>query len=611
MRPQVSFVAYWWLSVGLIFFARLWLIATLGSPLPFWDQWDAQANSLFMPWLDGTFSWSWDTLFAPHNEHRIALSRLWVMGLFALNQQWDPLVEMTANNMIHTVNAGLLILLLRRQFTDQETRILGGFVVLLWIIPFGWENTLAGFQSQFYFMFLLGMLTLWGMLLHPLNSRFWWLGVIAACIAPFSLASGFLATLMVMVMSAGFVVLDRAQRVKHSVNVVVALVLLDFAIGLLHWVAGHEGLKAHTLQDFMQALGAALAWPWVIFPGLGVVLYLPLLGLVGWALVQRKLSDGKIVWIISLGGWVLLQAAAMAYSRGAGGAVPASRYTDILALGLIVNVAAWLIVTKHAPQSLSALRYARQGWFSLVLVGLLVCPFTNIIPVLHEKYQFNLIQQQNVRQYQQSQDLIAMRQLPLLHLPHPIADNLAVWLSHPKLRHYFAAEIQYPQPLPVDSTQFPAFTRNGFYPTTQQYRGEDVIGSYTAEGNAAMGGYTSPWLQPLPQAYLQIPVSGYLGQAGLFLTLETQAGKIIPIQPATLIRESWHLVTIKNPGVDYRLVAKDENPHFWIAFGAPRGMGILSYYNHRLLDVAFMVLLGLLLIRVFLILLEHEKDTAK
>lgn len=39
---------------ALVFFSRAWLIREWGSPLPFWDQWDAAGMHLFRPWLDGT-----------------------------------------------------------------------------------------------------------------------------------------------------------------------------------------------------------------------------------------------------------------------------------------------------------------------------------------------------------------------------------------------------------------------------------------------------------------------------------------------------------------------------------------------------------------------------
>ena len=52
--------------------AKVLLIARLGIPTPYWDQWDTEAAGLYLPWLSGTLTPAhW---FAFHNEHRIVLT---------------------------------------------------------------------------------------------------------------------------------------------------------------------------------------------------------------------------------------------------------------------------------------------------------------------------------------------------------------------------------------------------------------------------------------------------------------------------------------------------------------------------------------------------------
>ena len=65
---------------AVVFFSRAWLIREWGSPLPFWDQWDAEAIGLYWPWLNGTIHWQ--DLFRAHNEHRIFLTRAADLALF-------------------------------------------------------------------------------------------------------------------------------------------------------------------------------------------------------------------------------------------------------------------------------------------------------------------------------------------------------------------------------------------------------------------------------------------------------------------------------------------------------------------------------------------------
>src|SRR5690348_12953448 len=59
--------------------AKLWLIHRSGTSLPFWDQWNGQGISVFLPCLQHRLSFA--NLLAPHNEHRIFFTRLYDLGL--------------------------------------------------------------------------------------------------------------------------------------------------------------------------------------------------------------------------------------------------------------------------------------------------------------------------------------------------------------------------------------------------------------------------------------------------------------------------------------------------------------------------------------------------
>jgi hypothetical protein len=62
------------------------MVREWGSVLPFYDQWGAEGLALYRPWLTKTFDWTF--LFAAHNEHRIALTRLTDLALFAATGKW-------------------------------------------------------------------------------------------------------------------------------------------------------------------------------------------------------------------------------------------------------------------------------------------------------------------------------------------------------------------------------------------------------------------------------------------------------------------------------------------------------------------------------------------
>ena len=57
---------------------KILLIARLGSPTPFWDQW-AEATAVYLPYLSNTLTF--DHLLAFHNEHRLLLTRATALAL--------------------------------------------------------------------------------------------------------------------------------------------------------------------------------------------------------------------------------------------------------------------------------------------------------------------------------------------------------------------------------------------------------------------------------------------------------------------------------------------------------------------------------------------------
>lgn len=65
--------------------ARFWLIQRYALAAPCMDQWDGEGGTLIKPWAEGRFQPG--MLFTPHNEHRVALTGLLTLGLFAANGQ--------------------------------------------------------------------------------------------------------------------------------------------------------------------------------------------------------------------------------------------------------------------------------------------------------------------------------------------------------------------------------------------------------------------------------------------------------------------------------------------------------------------------------------------
>src|SRR5271157_109010 len=101
------------LAAGVLAFgAKLCLIRTHGSDVPYMDEWDAVGLHLLIPRATGELRAA--DFLLPQNEHRIVLARLMAYALAVANGQWDPMLEMTAGAAVHSALCAALVLLARR-----------------------------------------------------------------------------------------------------------------------------------------------------------------------------------------------------------------------------------------------------------------------------------------------------------------------------------------------------------------------------------------------------------------------------------------------------------------------------------------------------------------
>ncbi len=122
------------------FAVRIWLIDQFASPVPYWDQWDAEAVYTFIPWFDGNLTIG--NLIAPHNEHRLFFTRISSLGLLILNDmQWDPWVQMVFCAGLAILNLWVLALILKQLLGER------GYNVSLFAV--------AGLTSQLVFVQLI------------------------------------------------------------------------------------------------------------------------------------------------------------------------------------------------------------------------------------------------------------------------------------------------------------------------------------------------------------------------------------------------------------------------------------------------------------------------
>jgi len=171
------------------FAVRIWLIDQFASPVPYWDQWDAEAVDTFIPWFDGNLTIA--NLIAPHNEHRLFFTRISSLGLLIFNdRQWDPLVQMVFCAGLAILNLWVLALILKQLLGERGYNVTLFAVALLGLIPFAAENIIWGLQVNWYLFNLFSLIAFWGVLLHREGSWQWWLGMICTLLTYFNLVSG-------------------------------------------------------------------------------------------------------------------------------------------------------------------------------------------------------------------------------------------------------------------------------------------------------------------------------------------------------------------------------------------------------------------------------------
>jgi hypothetical protein len=306
--------------------AKLWVVQLYGSPLPLWDQW-YEAELFFRPWMEGRLTWH--DFFAAHCEHRIFFTRLLDMGVIALNGRWEPLLQMAVNAFIHTAYACGLAFCLWRFLGRKNGWLICFLLTPFFALPYAVENILWAFNSQAYLLAVFSLPVLAGLGFGRPGSWPWVIGLAAAVMGLFTMASGVLAPTAV----GGLMILRsvKQRRVDKDTLITLGLCLAVMALGAALHVTyeGDRFLRAHNVMEFAATLVRNLAWPFSDRPALAVLVSLPLVWLAVLYFRPSFPEPRSAEFLLVLGLWSVLQSAALAYGRGNfGETVPASRYMD-------------------------------------------------------------------------------------------------------------------------------------------------------------------------------------------------------------------------------------------------------------------------------------------
>lgn len=557
--------------------AKFQLIERHGSPLPYLDQWDGEAAAIYVPYLEHQLSPA--DFFRPNNEHRIVFTDVYNLALLVLNGQWDPELQMVVNVIIHCVCLAGFGWLMATLLGWGKWPWIWALLAASLVLPFGWENVLWGFQSQFYFLLIASMLTIWLLGTGEERSRKWWSGVAAGCLALFTMATGFMAAAAVACVVLLEIARERRQwRQQWRTLAVCSLIILAGLLLKVH-VQRLEVLKAESVQAFLLSLGRGLAWPSVLHPWLAGLNLLPLIVL-AWRFVRSQGKPGVAErLLLGIGFWAVMQSLAIAYARGGAGNLPSSRYMDIGSFLMIGNgLSIVLLLAQHGD----ALRPARLWWLAFALwTGGVAWGLYNVtvgatrisLPWWDQRQDVRLA---NARAFMATDDPRVFDNQGVSGVSFYYLPELVFLMRSPDIRTNLPTCVR--EPLKVQPTAAEGFVTNGWLPAMADAPTERSWGSYSAAaGVRTRRMFESQPVKASSLPYLEIPVAGDLGARGTSLELvEAGTGTATPVRPEKLPGARWVNVRVKAPPGPFKIVARDESDAQWFAFKEPREMGRLS-----------------------------------
>ncbi len=557
------------LSAGLLALgAKLSLISSRGSDLPYMDEWNAVGTELLVPASRHALSAA--NFLAPQNEHRVALSRVLSYALLRANGQWDGLLEMSVNAVLHAALLAALVVFARRLLSGAAFALVVILSVLLFALPFDWENTLQGFQSQFYLLEWTALVALLALApSHPLSAR-WWLGWAAALLGLATMSSGFIAPAAAGLVLALRGLLSRGLGGRHLAALLLLGALCTLGLAGVARVPGHEVLRAHTAGEWISAAAYGLSWPEVSLPLAFLVLQLPLATLV-WRRIRERRLEGDEAVLVGLGLWAFLQVAALAYGRANQGMMASPRYSDLYAIGCFANALALGILVRPGP-SRRAWGLVTVLWLCAFLCGLSTAVSRANADYLPDFGRLKPLERAHVKAFLATGDRAALAAAPKRELPFPQADTLADLLSEPAVRAVLPSGVR-----PALRSE-PEGDSSGFSVTADPLTGERTWSA--SRGPARFVGPAFP-IAVLP--FVRIAVRGSRDVDDAAVRLEP-ADSATDKPAARLSPQGWRVRELPVPsGASAHLVVELPPGDHGISFTEPVEVGRLSWLAHWVL----------------------------
>jgi hypothetical protein len=431
--------------VNFIFGTKLWLIDRFGNATPFMDQWDAEALLLYKSFIDGTLKFAF--LFSPHNEHRIFTTRLLALSELILNGIWNPLLQMVVNAGLHIIVLVILIALTTRVVGRIYLPALLAFSALLFILPYGYENTLTGFQAQFYFVLLFSIVGLWLTTLHEPFSFSWNCGLVCSLLAFFSFSSG--AFSIAASVAVGFIFyLLKLRKNNKQLFAILTMGILFIACVALTPLNENQNGKANSITQFIKSLFEILFWP---SPNelLGILQNAPAI-IFCVLMFRRKPAAKDPKWFLtSLIIWMFAVSSGIAYARTM--SPLSSRYLDLFIISILINFFCLLLIfDEHKIKWKKVSFFCLFIWVLSVGVSLQIYNACFSQKGLRSYSETKIDQEKNTKNYVKTGNI---NNLINETIPYPDPRRLAMILDMPEVRSILPSNIA-PPDRPIKDGRF-------------------------------------------------------------------------------------------------------------------------------------------------------------
>lgn len=593
------FLVIWGLKIGIV--------DRYGSDIPNWDQWDAEGEQLFLPYLRGELTVA--DFFRPHNEHRVVMTRLLALGLLAANGQWDSKLECVFNAALHALVAVVW-------FVMGSRLLMGRWRLVWWLIiaalvapPHAWQNLLGGFHSQQYFLLGFSTIAIVYLVISRPWSPGWWWGVTCAVLSLFTMASGLLAAMAVIATFGAIGIRHRRLAFDQWPTVVVCVVIVVIGMWFHVTFPGHEPLKAASVREFLLAFWRFLQWPVVMVPLFPVLAVLPFLGLAVLLFRQDSPPDRRELAVFAIGIWIVLQYAATAYGRGAGALFPASRYLDTNLTGIgVLALSALIILTRHqvSEKYQTPRSFAFGLWSGAMALGLWVQlseVLNHALPTTHAE----LVQrEQNTQAYIWTGD---PSHLNKPQIPYPGATTLRERLEPEEIRNILPASIRAPLELTGKPDPPDSFEPGGIPDELAAPSPKRIWGSFPTSGTPGSGTWKSDPLPATGSRWLKFDIAGQAdADAASIVVTPLTGGAEHRFFGPVFHPDRWRSVYIRPTAGEIEIEAIDADPEAWIAFSPPVEIAFLSYWTARIAHFGFPIALSGLLAGVLGVTLGTHRE---